>query len=343
MWSRAYHCSILRVQWYSAHPGLVRWISCCYTLPLPTISVWPWDNNDYRYPGWVVWQYQWELFRSSLWVFRFGRKSNWILTALHLLRFRLCGRGWSNFLPHKFPAFRFSKHHDLVVALETIHPGWCSLEMFSWLSCGWSKTLNLSFVHRDSNDTMQELLFAPNTSKRTWLSRGSSNHCNDLHRFQHVVGTTPNLNHHLRRIASYLRWDRRENRSNSPEMMIKLGVVPLHAETGAIVAVVEDPLDSQVLFDVFGQKSSCIVVVGNTVNKEKVQRFGPSTESMKNIWGKHHPGDRFPRPIQGLDAWRNETREICEKEIRSTSSAETEPLKEAVRSVFYLISTNRKP
>ena len=82
--------------------------------------------------------------------------------------------------------------------------------------------------------------------------------------------------------------------SNSPEMMIQVGGGPHYMlKPVQIVAVVEDPLDSQVLFNVVGAKevlASWSLEI--TDEQGKVQRYGPFTRDHESISGNTILGDR---------------------------------------------------
>ena len=82
--------------------------------------------------------------------------------------------------------------------------------------------------------------------------------------------------------------------SISPEMMIQVGVGPhFMLKPVQIVAEVEDPLDSHVIFNVVGAKevfASWSLEI--TDEKGKVQRFGPSKREHENISGNTILGNR---------------------------------------------------
>jgi outer membrane protein OmpA-like peptidoglycan-associated protein len=82
--------------------------------------------------------------------------------------------------------------------------------------------------------------------------------------------------------------------SNSPEIMVQVGGGPhFMLKPVRIVSVIEDPLDSQILFSVVGAKevlASWSVEI--TDEQGKVQRIGPSTRDHENISGNTVLGDR---------------------------------------------------
>jgi outer membrane protein OmpA-like peptidoglycan-associated protein len=85
-----------------------------------------------------------------------------------------------------------------------------------------------------------------------------------------------------------------EIESNSPEMMIQVGGTSQYMlKPVQIVSVVEDPLDSQVLFTVAGAKevlASWSLEI--TDDQGKVQRYGPFTRDQEGISGNVILGDR---------------------------------------------------
>jgi outer membrane protein OmpA-like peptidoglycan-associated protein len=82
--------------------------------------------------------------------------------------------------------------------------------------------------------------------------------------------------------------------SNSPELMLQVGGGPHYMlKPVQIVAVVEDPLDSHVLFDVAGAKevlASWSLEI--TDEQGNIQRYGPSTRDHESISGNTILGDR---------------------------------------------------
>jgi outer membrane protein OmpA-like peptidoglycan-associated protein len=99
-----------------------------------------------------------------------------------------------------------------------------------------------------------------------------------------------------------------------------------------IVAVVEDPLDSQVLFDVFGAKevlASWSLEI--TDEQGKVQRFGPSTREHENISGNTILGDRSQGDYKVVMLGETKRGKFVRKENSIHLVRRDEPLKEAVR------------
>ena len=82
--------------------------------------------------------------------------------------------------------------------------------------------------------------------------------------------------------------------SNSPEMMIQVGGTSQYMlKPVQIVTVVEDPLDSQVLFTVAGAKEALASwSLEITDDQGKVQRYGPFTRNQEGISGNVILGDR---------------------------------------------------
>jgi outer membrane protein OmpA-like peptidoglycan-associated protein len=121
--------------------------------------------------------------------------------------------------------------------------------------------------------------------------------------------------------------------SNSPEMMIQVGGGPHYMlKPVQIVAVVEDPLDSQVLFDVFGAKevlASWSLEI--TDEQGKVQRFGPSTREHENISGNTILGDRSQGDYKVVMLGETKRGKFVRKENSIHLVRRDEPLKEAVR------------
>jgi outer membrane protein OmpA-like peptidoglycan-associated protein len=82
--------------------------------------------------------------------------------------------------------------------------------------------------------------------------------------------------------------------SSSPEMMIQVGGASYFMlKPVQIVSVIEDPLDSRVIFNVVGAKevlASWLLEI--TDDQGKVQRFGPFTRDQESISGNTILGDR---------------------------------------------------
>jgi outer membrane protein OmpA-like peptidoglycan-associated protein len=83
--------------------------------------------------------------------------------------------------------------------------------------------------------------------------------------------------------------------SNSPEMTIQVGGAPHQymLKPALIIAEVEDPLDSHVIFYVAGAKEALASwSLEITDEKGKIQRFGPSTREQESISGNAILGNR---------------------------------------------------
>jgi outer membrane protein OmpA-like peptidoglycan-associated protein len=82
--------------------------------------------------------------------------------------------------------------------------------------------------------------------------------------------------------------------SNSPELLIQVGGGPHYMlKPVVVVADVEDPLDSRVIFNVVGAKEAFASwSLEITDDQGKIQRFGPSTRDQESISGNAILGDR---------------------------------------------------
>lgn len=121
--------------------------------------------------------------------------------------------------------------------------------------------------------------------------------------------------------------------SNSSEMMIQVGGGPHYMlKPVQIIAEVEDPLDSHVLFDVAGAKevlASWSLEI--TDEKGKVQRFGPSTQDHENISGNTILGDHSKGDYKVVMLGQTKGGKFVRKESSVHLVRRNEPIKEAVR------------
>jgi outer membrane protein OmpA-like peptidoglycan-associated protein len=121
--------------------------------------------------------------------------------------------------------------------------------------------------------------------------------------------------------------------SNSPEMMIQVGGGPHYMlKPVQIVAVVEDPLDSQVLFNVVGAKevlASWSLEI--TDERGKVQRYGPFTRDHESISGNTILGDRSQGDYKVVMLGQTKLGKSVRKEGSIQLVRRDEPIKEAVR------------
>lgn len=121
--------------------------------------------------------------------------------------------------------------------------------------------------------------------------------------------------------------------SDSPEMMIQVGGGPHYMlKPVQIVAVVEDPLDSQILFNAPGAKeaySSWSLEI--TDEKGNVQRIGPSTKDRENISGNAILGDRSQGTYKVVMLAQTKSGKSVRKESSVNLVRREEPKKEAVR------------
>jgi outer membrane protein OmpA-like peptidoglycan-associated protein len=121
--------------------------------------------------------------------------------------------------------------------------------------------------------------------------------------------------------------------SNSSEMMIQVGGGPHYMlKPVQIVMVVEDPLDSQVLFNVAGAKAMLASWSLEITDKEgKVQRYGPSTRDRENISGNVILGDRAEGDYKIVMLGQTKSGKSVKKETSVHLVRRDEPVKEAVR------------
>jgi outer membrane protein OmpA-like peptidoglycan-associated protein len=120
--------------------------------------------------------------------------------------------------------------------------------------------------------------------------------------------------------------------SNSPEMMLEVGGGSKMLRPVQISAVVEDPLDSYVIFNVVGARevlASWSLEI--TDEQGKVQSFGPSTRDQENISGNAILGDRPQGDFKVVMLGETKTRKFVRKEGSLHLVRRDVPLKEAVR------------
>jgi outer membrane protein OmpA-like peptidoglycan-associated protein len=121
--------------------------------------------------------------------------------------------------------------------------------------------------------------------------------------------------------------------TNSPEMLIQVGGGPHYMlKPVQIIAVVEDPLDSHVLFNVVGAKealSSWSLEI--TDDQGKVQRFGPSTRERETIPGNTILGGRSQGDYKVVMLGQTKGGKFVRKESSVHLVRRDEPIKEAVR------------
>jgi len=119
--------------------------------------------------------------------------------------------------------------------------------------------------------------------------------------------------------------------STSPEMMMQVGRVPM-LKPVQIVAVVEDPLDGHVLFNVIGAKealSSWSLEI--TDAQGNIQRFGPSTRERETIPGNAILGVRAQGDYKVVMLGQTKSGKFVRKESTVHLVRREDPLKEAVR------------
>jgi outer membrane protein OmpA-like peptidoglycan-associated protein len=128
--------------------------------------------------------------------------------------------------------------------------------------------------------------------------------------------------------------DRRvEITSESPEMMIQVGGGPHYMlKPVQIVAVVEDPLDSHVFFDVVGA-SEVLASWSLEITDEqgKVQRIGPFTQERATVPGNTILGDRSQGDYKVAMLGQTKNGGFVRKESSVHLVRRGEPVKEAVR------------
>jgi outer membrane protein OmpA-like peptidoglycan-associated protein len=121
--------------------------------------------------------------------------------------------------------------------------------------------------------------------------------------------------------------------SASPEMMIQVGG-PSHymLKPVQIVAEVEDPLDSHVLFNVVGAKEALASwSLEITDEKGNVQRLGPSTRDRENISGNAILGDRRQGDYKVVMLGQTKGGKFVRKESSVHLVRRDAPIKDAVR------------
>jgi outer membrane protein OmpA-like peptidoglycan-associated protein len=122
--------------------------------------------------------------------------------------------------------------------------------------------------------------------------------------------------------------------SNSPEMLIQVGGAPHQymLKPVQVVAVVEDPLDSHVIFNVVGAKEALASwSLEITDEQGKVQRFGPSTRDQENISGNSILGDRSQGDYKVVMLGETKGGKFIKKESSLHLVRRDEPKKDVVR------------
>ncbi|MBP6673093.1 MAG: outer membrane beta-barrel protein [Bacteroidetes bacterium] len=121
--------------------------------------------------------------------------------------------------------------------------------------------------------------------------------------------------------------------SESPEMMIQVGGTPHYMlKPVQIVAVVEDPLDSHILFKADGaHEAYASWSVEITDEKGKIQRVGPSTRNMETVSGNAILGDRMMGDYSIVMNGITKSGKTVRKETSIHLIRRTAPVKEAVR------------
>jgi outer membrane protein OmpA-like peptidoglycan-associated protein len=121
--------------------------------------------------------------------------------------------------------------------------------------------------------------------------------------------------------------------SESPEMMIQVGGASHYMlKPVQIVAVLEDPLDSHVLFNVVGAKevlASWSLEI--TDDQGKAQRFGPFTRDLESISGNAILGNRSQGDYKVVMLGQTKGGKSIRKESSVHLVRRDEPMKEAVR------------
>jgi len=121
--------------------------------------------------------------------------------------------------------------------------------------------------------------------------------------------------------------------SESPEMMIQVGGAS-HSmlKPVQIVAVMEDPLDSHVLFNVVGAREVLASWSLEIADEQgKVQRFGPFTRERETISGNFILGDRPQGDYTVVMLGQTKSGKSIRKESSVHLVRRDEPMKEAVR------------
>ena len=121
--------------------------------------------------------------------------------------------------------------------------------------------------------------------------------------------------------------------SNSPELMLQVGGGPHYIlKPVQIVAVVEDPLDSHVLFNVAGANevlTSWSLEI--TDEQGKVLRYGPSTRDHESISGNTILGDYSQGNYKVVMLGQTKSGTLVSKESSVYLVRREEPIKESVR------------
>ncbi len=125
-----------------------------------------------------------------------------------------------------------------------------------------------------------------------------------------------------------------EIESNSPDLTMQIGGAPHHygLKPVTVVDVVEDPLDSHVLFNVVGAKdvlASWSLEV--TDSQGKVQRFGPSTREQENVSGNVILGDKARGDYKVVMLGQSKTGKLIRKEATVSLVRREDAAPEAIR------------
>jgi outer membrane protein OmpA-like peptidoglycan-associated protein len=121
--------------------------------------------------------------------------------------------------------------------------------------------------------------------------------------------------------------------SNSPELMMQVGGASHYVlKPVKVVGVVEDPLDSQIIFNVVGAKEAFASwSLEITDENGIVQRFGPSTRDRENISGNTILGDRSQGNYKVVMLGETKSGKFVRKETSVQLFRRDEPKKETVR------------
>jgi outer membrane protein OmpA-like peptidoglycan-associated protein len=121
--------------------------------------------------------------------------------------------------------------------------------------------------------------------------------------------------------------------SNSSELMIQVGGAPHYMlKPVQIVAVVEDPLDSYIFFNVVGAKEALASwSLEITDKKGNVRHFGPSTRDHESISGNTILGDHSQGDYKVVMLGETKSGKLIRKESSVHLIRREEPKKEAVR------------
>ncbi|RPH78442.1 MAG: flagellar motor protein MotB [Nitrospiraceae bacterium] len=121
--------------------------------------------------------------------------------------------------------------------------------------------------------------------------------------------------------------------SNSPELLIQVGGAPHYTlRPVQVLAVVEDPLDSHVLFNAVGAKEAFTSwSLEITDEQGRVQRFGPYTRELETISGNTILGGRSRGDYKVVMLGRTQGGGVVRSESSVRLVRRDEPTKEALR------------